>query len=256
MKKFLITGATGEIGDFLCHYIGKTFDNNTNLIITARNEEKLINLKNQLNQKYQLNVHVIPSDFSNIDTFGNFDNLIEDGIDGIVIMPPRPIEPKSGLPDYNTWQTSFHSSFMGPADLVRYFIPALEKKAGSVIFVSGISSCQPLSQYVTNNVLRTAMLGFNKTCADLYGPKNIRFNMVSFGGIMTDTFIKRVENEAMQENIPYEDALSRRFTNVPLRKYADLEEVSGMICFLLDSTPSKHITGQNMLLDGGFTRKY
>lgn len=61
MKYTLITGATTGIGfEFTQQFAQKQ----KNLILVARNESKLIELKNDLEKKYQIHVHVFAKDLS------------------------------------------------------------------------------------------------------------------------------------------------------------------------------------------------
>jgi enoyl-[acyl-carrier-protein] reductase (NADH) len=68
---------------------------------------------------------------------------------------------------------------------------------------------------------------------------NVRVNAISPGGIInnkvqTKSFIKRYEK------------------NVPLNCMSTEEDVANQVLFLL-SDKSKYITGQNIIIDGGYT---
>ncbi|MGB6976918.1 MAG: SDR family oxidoreductase [Gammaproteobacteria bacterium] len=252
-KIILITGATGSIGSELCkHLAQKGYE----LLITARNEEKLALLTMTLKKEFKTEVTYAASDFAEPKTFSKLIKKVEEGIDGLVIMPPQPLETTDCLPEDEVWSTMFKASFIGPVALIRDLIPALKIRAGGVVIISGISSKQPLSKYATSNVLRTAWVGQVKTLADVYGPEGLRFNTLSLGGIMTEKLMEKVRKEKGNDGLSVSHALKERFSNVPLRKYAEIKEVTDMIDILLNSVASKHITGQNMPFDGGFTRPY
>lgn len=57
----LITGATSGIGEEFCHQLAH---NNFNLVLLARREERLINLKNLLEKKYKIKAVTITADLS------------------------------------------------------------------------------------------------------------------------------------------------------------------------------------------------
>jgi len=60
---------------------------------------------------------------------------------------------------------------------------------------------------------------------------------------------------AASAGISYEERLAEETSNVPLRKYGTPAEVAGAVEGLL-SAFSDHMSGLNVLHDGGFTRSY
>lgn len=126
---------------------------------------------------------------------------------------------------------------------------------GKVVIVSDISSAQVLGHYATANVLRTAWLAEVKTLAFALGPRGIHVNTVSFGGTLTPHYQGLLEGRAAAAGMSMEELLARDTDNVPLRKYGTPEEAARTIEMLL-SDVSDHLTGINLLQDGGFTRAY
>lgn len=72
---------------------------------------------------------------------------------------------------------------------------------------------------------------------------------------MTEKYKARVKKRADEAGKDYESFLNEDTANVPLRKYADPKEVAIAIETLL-SPFADHITGENIMCDGGFTRRY
>ena len=64
-----------------------------------------------------------------------------------------------------------------------------------------------------------------------------------------------IEKRAAAAGMSFEERIAEETANVPLRKYGKPEEVAAAIEALL-SEVSDHITGVNLLHDGGFTRAY
>ena len=88
-----------------------------------------------------------------------------------------------------------------------------------------------------------------------FGKEGIHFNTISLGGVLTESFISKVKEEAKDRSLTYEDLLSEKTDNVPLKKYITPYEASVVIEGLL-SNFSDHMTGVNLICDGGFTRAY
>jgi 3-oxoacyl-[acyl-carrier protein] reductase len=181
-------------------------------------------------------------------------------LDGAVIMPPQPARTNEPLPEPETWDALFQGSFIGPLGVLKAAISRMrpntaEGRRAKVVIVSGISSAQVLGHYATGNVLRTAWLAEAKTLAFAFGPRGIHVNTVSFGGTLTPHYMSVLQSRADASDIPLDELLAGDTQNVPLRKYGTPEEAARTIEMLL-SDVSDHMTGINLLQDGGFTRAY
>jgi NAD(P)-dependent dehydrogenase (short-subunit alcohol dehydrogenase family) len=87
------------------------------------------------------------------------------------------------------------------------------------------------------SAIKGALINFTRYAAAYFGPQQIRFNAVSPGGIFDN------QNEIFVENYS---------KKVPMRRLGTPEDISPAIAFLL-SDDSKYITGQNIIVDGGWT---
>jgi 3-oxoacyl-[acyl-carrier protein] reductase len=181
-------------------------------------------------------------------------------LDGAVIMPPQPVRTNEPLPEPETWDALFEGSFIGPLGVLKAAIAQMrpnpaEGRRAKIVIVSGISSAQVLGHYATGNVLRTAWLAEAKTLAFALGPRGIHVNTVSFGGTLTPHYREVLQTRADATGVSLDELLVSDTENVPLRKYGTPEEAARAIEMLL-SAVSDHMTGINLLHDGGFTRAY
>ena len=88
---------------------------------------------------------------------------------------------------------------------------------------------------ISYSVIKHGLVGLNKYFATLYAKDGIISNMISPGPI--------------DNNIP--NYLRKRLiANTPMKKLCTVEEIFKLIIFLCD-TNNRHITGQNILIDGG-----
>jgi NAD(P)-dependent dehydrogenase (short-subunit alcohol dehydrogenase family) len=87
------------------------------------------------------------------------------------------------------------------------------------------------------SAIKGGLISFTKYLASYLGPNNIRVNAVSPGGIFDNQnpiFVNNYNNK------------------VPLRRMGNPDDIIPAIIFLL-SEDAKYITGQNLIIDGGFT---
>jgi NAD(P)-dependent dehydrogenase (short-subunit alcohol dehydrogenase family) len=87
------------------------------------------------------------------------------------------------------------------------------------------------------SAIKGGLINFSRYMASYLGPKNIRVNTVSPGGIFDG------QNEQFVSNYN---------KKVPMKRMGRPEEISPSIAFLL-SDDASYITGQNLIIDGGWT---
>ena len=99
------------------------------------------------------------------------------------------------------------------------------------------------------------MVGEVKTLAFALGPIGMHVNTLSLGGTLSPWYRDKIDDRAQRAGVTFEAQLAGETENVPLRKYAQPSEVAAVVEGLL-SPLSDHMTGLNILHDGGFTRAY
>lgn len=85
-----------------------------------------------------------------------------------------------------------------------------------------------------------------------YGPQNIRCNVVCPGVVKTAMIERELSYPAEAIGIDVESVLKIGLKDVPLRRPATPDEISG-ICSYLASNESSYMTGSVLILDGGST---
>ncbi len=254
-KKILVTGAPGGIGTKLCeHLAAKGYD----LILAARDLAKL-----NAQSVYLKSLHsgqefsALQLDFSKPELMGLFFQSIKNvTINGLVLMPPQPKFSSEHFLPLDQWEVLLQQCFLGPLEAVKHATELFPKFGRSkIVLISGISSAQVLSHYAASNVIRLMWVAQAKTLAFALGPRGIHFNTLSLGGVRTAKYQQHLLEKAELRGVSFDDQMSAEVSNVPLRKYASPEEVSVAVEGLL-SDFSDHMTGLNILCDGGFTRAY
>ena len=255
MANYLVSGATGGIGTAICMRLARDH----RLILTARDKAKLDALAAGLDGSHL----VLPADMASDESVSALAARMEDEqviLDGLVLMPPQPHAAAEAMPPPEVWRNLFQTSFIGPLSLLKAGIarmrpnPAQGRRA-KVVIISGISSAQVLSHYATANVIRTAWVGEAKTLAFALGARGVHVNTLSLGGTLSPWYREKIQERADKAGVTFEAQLASETDNVPLKKYAEPSEVAAVVEGLL-SPLSDHMTGLNILHDGGFTRAY
>lgn len=250
----IVTGATGGIGQGIAEYLA---DLNYDLILTSRSEDRLKALCESIDR---LNVDSVQNqavDFCSLESIQEYQCWMEktdQKIDGIVLITPRPSAKDSLFPESGEWSELFQSAFVGPLEFVKLMLPHLNK-GGKIVVISGITSIQYMDGHTMYGVLRTMWLSQAKAMSYELGPKEIYVNTVSPGGVLTEHGISKMQRKANEKEINFEKQYAESTHNVPLRKYAQPQDIASVVEFFLSSR-SDHVTGVNLTCDGGFTRGY
>jgi 3-oxoacyl-[acyl-carrier protein] reductase len=181
-------------------------------------------------------------------------------LDGVVLMPPQAHSTSDPMPDSDAWRVLFQNCFIGPLEVLKVAIkrmapdPANGRRA-KIVIISGISSAQVLGHYATSNVVRCAWVGEAKTLAFALGARGIHVNTLSLGGTLSPWYREGIEKRAATAGVSFEQRIAEETANIPLGKYGDPAEVAVVVEGLL-SPFTDHMTGLNIMHDGGFTRSY
>lgn len=253
-KNILIVTATGYLGSAISSTLIKE---GNNLVITGRNPAKVNALKSQLasylNGKQWIETAIV--DFTDQSTFHKLVQQLETKkIDGLVIVPPKATFGKNGIPTHREWLENLELVFVAPLELVRLAVPLLNDGA-SIVVICGNTSKSYLREYPNNNVLRLAWIGEIKNLSFLLGERKIRVNAVSPGVIMTPYHSNRLQQNAAKQNLDITSYLKTSTEHIPLRQYGNPQDVANLVSFML-SDKSRHISGANIVLDGGETTSY
>lgn len=106
------------------------------------------------------------------------------------------------------------------------------------LYAEGGSAQKQIFSHSVYPVVKGALISLARYLAAYWGNLNIRVNCVSPGGVKHEG-----ENEAFVEKYS---------ARVPLGRKAEVSEISGAIVYLA-SDESSYITGQNFIIDGGWT---
>jgi NAD(P)-dependent dehydrogenase (short-subunit alcohol dehydrogenase family) len=147
------------------------------------------------------------------------------------------------------WQRSMEVNATGLFAISRAFLgPMMEAGAGSIVNIGSIQSvvAPDFGNYAGTSMTtppdyhfhKHGMIGLTRYLAALGGPRGVRVNAVSPGGFQTPDH--------------KEPFLSQYCRRVFLGRMARHDDIKGAIVFLA-SDASAYITGQNLVVDGGYS---
>jgi NAD(P)-dependent dehydrogenase (short-subunit alcohol dehydrogenase family) len=243
-----ITGGCGLIGSALAEILLK---NGYKVLLTDINKNKLKKIKIKLRSP---NIEIFCGDMTikkNIDNFITFGKKKFKKIDSLVFC---------SYPKSRGWGTNFENlkenflkedlynqlgaTIIFCQRIIKYF---LKSKKGNLILISSILGVQaPKFEHYENlkmnspieySAIKSGIISVSKYLSKYYKNKNIRVNCVSPGGIKNNQpslFAKKYRKSCNSNGL------------------LNGKDVSKLILFLL-SDKSEYITGQNLIIDDGWT---
>ncbi len=153
--------------------------------------------------------------------------------------------------DSATWREILEINLTGPFLTMKEAIPHMIKQGGgSIINISSLAGivCVPGSPGYC--ATKAGLIHLTKQVALDYGKDKIRCNVICPGPVRTELLEYNFKPMAEALNTDLDEVFRRVPKNVPLRRIATPEEVTGL-CVYLASDESSFMTGSTLVLDGG-----
>jgi NAD(P)-dependent dehydrogenase (short-subunit alcohol dehydrogenase family) len=120
---------------------------------------------------------------------------------------------------------------------------------GSVINIASMAAMTPLSRVVAYSAAKAAVLNLTKFLAREWAPRGVRVNAISPG------FFPAEQNRAMllKPDGGYTERGGQIIGHTPMARFGEAQELAGAVVWLAAPRASSFVTGQNIVVDGGFS---
>ena len=147
------------------------------------------------------------------------------------------------------WDASYSFDLRGTVRGCEALQPFSEKSDhGSVIVMASTAALETFAAPNAFNAIKAALLTYSKQLSQAWGPLGIRVNAISPGPI----YFEGGNWDTVKEDRPdYYDATLEK---TALGRFGVAEDVAKTLVFLA-SPASRHTTGTNIVIDGGFTKR-
>ena len=221
-----------------------------NLVLTGRNEQKLLDAKEELERLYGIKVLVMQAEVTpddeaedkvkevvkkTVETFGRIDVLINNAqasASGI----PLSIQTK------DHFDLGIYSGLYATFYYMRECYPYLKETQGAVInFASGAGLFGNAGQ-CSYAAAKEGIRGLSRVAATEGGKDNINVNVVC-----PLAMTSQLENFKAS----YPEAYEKNLRAVPMGRFGDPEKDIGRVCVHLGSPDFKYMSGETITLEGG-----
>lgn len=242
-KVAIVTGTSRGLGQYFARALAKA---GADLVITSRDLSRLTEFKKELESlgrkalPIQLDV-LSQSDIENMvrltmKEYGRIDILVNNA--GLNIRGP------SAEFAWDDWDTVLDTNLKGAFFCAQAVAKEMiKRKYGRIINVGSCTCVFGMEGIAPYTASRTGILGVTRSLAAEWGKYGITVNVLAPG------WFKTAQNKMLYENKQWADYITSR---IPLNRPGRPHDLDGAVVFLA-SDASEYITGQIILVDGGFT---
>lgn len=139
-----------------------------------------------------------------------------------------------------SWDETIHNNLT-----VSYRWASSSVASSSITFIGSLATVLGFPNNPSYQASKAGLLGLMRALAYDLGPKGVRVNVVSPGYVRAPMTAKS-----------YEDEERRRFiaSHTMLRRWGTADEIANVVAFLC-SDKASYITGQNIVVDGGWSAR-
>jgi len=238
-KTVVVTGGTRGVGAAIVQLFQEC---NAEIIATGTNLDNLKRLNEKSSDKRTKYTHL---DFISDDSVQNFLRYIEKlgRIDVLINNAGvNKIDAIHEISD-NDWDWINEVNLRGPFLITRSVSKIMKKQGyGKIVNIASVFSIVSRAKRAAYSTTKWGLVGFTKAIAHDLAPHNILVNAVSPGFVDTE----------LTRRILGEKEIEKLVSSIPQKRLADPGEIAKSILFLT-SDHNTYITGQNIIVDGGFT---
>src|SRR5262245_21832734 len=149
------------------------------------------------------------------------------------------------------WQGVFDLNLIGGALLPCQVFGETMVAAGrgSIINIASMAAILPLSRVVSYSAAKAAVLNLTKFLAREWATRGVRVNAISPG------FFPAEQNRAMllKPDGTYTERGGQIIGHTPMARFGEAHELAGAVVWLASPRASSFVTGENIVVDGGFS---
>jgi 3-oxoacyl-[acyl-carrier protein] reductase len=162
--------------------------------------------------------------------------------------------PPGGFRDWRRadWDAGITANMLVPIELIRATVDGMvERKFGRIVNITSIAVKMPFPGLAMSSTARSGLTAFVASVAREVAAHNVAINNLQPGLFETERLVAGQHGAAKTSGRPVEKVRAEQLSRIPAGRFGDADEI-GRACAFLCSAHSGFITGQSLLIDGGY----
>lgn len=253
----VVLGGTGALGGAMAQVLGEA---GAYVVVVGRNEERG-GERVQAIQNAGGTASFVAADAMSADSLQAARDKVLSSRASIDVLvnaaggnrPDATLPPGANFADLplEAWQNVFDLNLVGGVLLPCQIFGAamLEKHSGSIINIASMAGMIPLSRVVAYSAAKAAVLNLTQFLAREWAMRGVRVNALSPGFFPAEQNRKLLFND----DGSYTERGGQIIGHTPMARFGRPEELAGATLWLASKNASSFVTGQNIVIDGGFS---
>jgi 3-oxoacyl-[acyl-carrier protein] reductase len=221
------------------------------LVINGRNRTLLEQTAEEIRQATQVDVRPVIADVSTAE-----------GQEALLAACPSPdiLVNNNGGPPFRDFRelnrqamlSGVTNNMVTPIELIQRVVAAMEARSfGRIVNITSLSVKMPVPGLDLSSAARAGLTAFVAGVARKVADKNITINNLLPGSFDTQRLRNGFIAASKQSGKPESELAARAMAEIPAKRFGTPAEF-GQTCAFLCSVHAAYITGQNILMDGGY----
>lgn len=242
----LCTGASSGIGQRMAWALSQA---GADVVLVGRGEDKLAELHHQIEQAQVGKSAICVADLSQRDAL---QSVVEETIalagEPDILVNAAGVnfrQPYSEI-SFENWDETLNLNLAVPFFLARECVSYMQKKGyGKIINIASLQSFRAFDNSIPYGVSKAGVTQMTRAMAQAWSANGINVNAIGPG------FFPTALTKAVFDN---PEVVSHHANMTAMGRNGKMEDIDGLTIFLASSA-SDYITGQVIMLDGGYTAK-